>query len=125
MITINYVFVQGLSAWNFAVQAHAANKGGCVMGKCDPPVVDLGNYPVIFASVVARIDKLSHGMVSIAMAEERRNDEGRIEWVIVCRLIRPLASMDITAQLVAQLIGDMGSRERALFVAQDSPAGVQ
>ena len=95
------------------------------MAKCDPPVVDLGNYPVIYASVVARIDKLSHGMVSIAMAEERRNDEGLMEWLIVCRLIRPLASMDITASLIAQLIGDMGSRERALFVAQESPVGVQ
>ena len=90
-----------------------------------PTIVDLGNYPVIYASAVARIDKLSHGMVSIAMAEERRNDEGLMEWVIVCRLIRPLASMDITAQLIAQMIGDAGSADRALLVAQESPAGVQ
>lgn len=93
--------------------------------KTEFPIVDLGNYPVIFASCVARIEKLSHGLVSIAMAEERRNDEGMLERIIVCRLIRPLASMDVTAQLIAQLIGDMGSRERAMFVAQESPAGVQ
>ncbi len=95
------------------------------MTKRDLPIVDLGNYPVIYASCVVRIDKLSHGMVSIAMGEERPNDDGLMEWVIVCRLIRPLASMDITAQLISQLIGDMSSRERALFVAQESPVGVQ
>lgn len=95
------------------------------MGMKELPIVDNGNYPTIFASVVARIDKLSHNMVSILMAEERRNEDGLLEWVVVCRLIRPLASMDITASLIAQLIGGMGTRERAVFIAEQSPAGVQ
>jgi hypothetical protein len=92
--------------------------------KTNPPIVDLGNYPVIFASAVGRIDRIGHGMASIAMVEERRNDQGQMEWIIVCRLIRPAASVVRTAIEVARQLGEAGM-EDVIFAAADSPAGMQ
>lgn len=99
-------------------------KRGGGLRMADVPLVDLGNYPVIFASTVARIDKLSHDMVSIIMAEERRNEFGNVELVVVCRLIRPARSVSATATTIAKAIGEAGV-ERVLFANSDSPAGMQ
>ena len=94
------------------------------MPNSDLPIIDLGNYPVIFASSVARIDKIGNGLVSVVMVEDRKNEDGAMERIIVARLIRPIASMAFAAQQIAKAIGASGVEE-AVFVASDSPAGVQ
>ncbi len=57
-----------------------------------PKLVDLGNYPVIFASNLALTEQIGNGLASLTYVEERRIGFS-VDWVIVARIIRPVATV--------------------------------
>lgn len=58
-------------------------------------VVDMHNYPTIFATGPSRLEKINDSTVAIVLHEDRLDDDGQMIRVVVGRIIRPIKDITI------------------------------
>lgn len=67
-------------------------------------LVEEGPLPDIFVSGIGRIEKLACGMARVIFYTERRLDDGQIERVAVCRLVRPISTWHESIKMMTRAI---------------------
>ena len=68
------------------------------------PLIDSGNYPVIFASDIARADRMPNGLVNLTLIEDRVSCDGAPERHVVGRIIRPICSVVLALYSVVSAV---------------------
>ncbi len=87
------------------------------------PLIDLGNYPVIFSTDIARVDRLPNGLINLMLVELCMNSEGSLERRVVGRVIRPAHSVILASQKIVSTLKD--SAKDILLATADCPLLVQ
>ncbi len=67
-------------------------------------LIEESSIPDIFISGIAKMERLSAGMIRVSYYTERHNHRGEIEHVLALRVIRSLESLKETKRLVNLLL---------------------
>ncbi len=89
------------------------------------PLIDMGNYPVIFSTAIARVDRLPNGLVSLMLVEDRMSCGGVMERIVVARIIRPAHSLVLTSRQITDALAEADGAEQGEIVVPNSSAPVR
>lgn len=70
------------------------------------PLVEDGVVPEVFVSGIARIERLSGGMVRITFYSERHTDQGEMEHVTAAKIISPLLTWPQALKMLSRALGE-------------------
>lgn len=73
------------------------------------------SIPDVFVNGIAKIERLSGGLIRISYYAERRNDRGDMEHVLALRIVRSLESMAQSIKMTAMFL----ARSDVPMVAED------
>jgi hypothetical protein len=76
----------------------------------EPPLVETVYCPDIFATGIARVERVGGECVRLILYAEQENEAGQIERVIVCKLVRPIKTLIVNDKLLA-LVKEHGARK--------------
>ena len=97
---------------------------GSIKEAIPTPLIDLGNYPVIFSTSIARVDRLPNGLVGLWLVEDRMNCDGTMERYVVARVIRPAHSVIMASRFIANTMKN-GYKDATSLVITEGPLAVQ
>lgn len=79
---------------------------GSLLKRAAPPLVEFAHCPDIFASGLARIEKLSGGVLRFVFFADQITDEGQHERHVVARLVIPISEVPKAVRQTLEAIND-------------------